>query len=57
MASSMKVATSHLVEEIVIPTVSYKSHGLIELSSTKYAHLVKLYNFISADRRPAMLAP
>ena len=43
---------------IAIPTVSYKSRGLIELLSTKYAHLVKIYdNFISADRRPAMLAP
>ena len=41
MASSMKVAASHLADEITIPTVSYKSRGLIELSSTKYAHLVK----------------
>ena len=40
MASSMKVAASPLAEEIAIPT-SYKFHGLIELSSTKYAYLVK----------------
>ena len=58
MASSMKVAASYLAEEIAIPTVSYKSCGLIELSSTKYAPFVKMYdNFISAYRRPAMLAP
>ena len=53
---AMKVAASHLAEEIAIPTVSYKSCGLIELSSTKYVHLVKMYdNFMSAVRRPAML--